>query len=437
MKKEDAIKLLDIFDPEMANLLHSEEKRQICTIGLIASENVASPLSTCLEGSVFTNKNTEGYPGKRFVGGCENADAAEQLAIQRLKELFGCEHANIQSGNATIANIAVIMGLLEPGGTMLGMKLSDGGHLSHGASFHYSGRNFKAFHYGVSKEDELIDMEQVKSLAIEHKPSIIVCGASSYPRLINYNEFREIADLVGAYLWVDSAHDIGLIAGKVIPSPVQIADVVTFSTQKTLRGPRGCGVILCKQKLGSQIDRAVFPRVQGGPKADMLAARAVLFKECMTNEFHLYSKQVMLNAKALANGCSDEGIRLITGGTDTHMVVLDVTNLIESGLKAEMTLSNVGLITNKNMIPFDKFPPNITSGIRIGSPIMTSRGAKEDEMYNIGRLIGRTLKNYNSAEILDEISEEVYKIAISYPAFSSEWIHESCRDTYNDMYIKD
>ena len=366
--KQDAVKLLDIFDPEMASLLHREEKRQFETIGLIASENVASPLSTCLEGSVFTNKNTEGYPGKRFVGGCELADQAELLALERVKKVFGAEHANIQSGNATIANCAVLTGLLERGDTFLGLTLDNGGHLSHGAKFHYSGREFNALHYGVNRETERIDMDQVRQMALEHHPKLIVTGASSYPRMIDYAGFRSICDEVGAYFWVDCAHDIGLIAGGAIPSPVPYADVVTFSTQKTLRGPRGCGVILCKEALGKKIDRGVFPRIQGGPKGDMLAARGVLFLELMQPEFRTYAHQVVKNAKALAKGCADEGMRLITGGTDTHMVMLDVTPVIANGQLAETLLASVGIITNKNMIPYDTLPPSLGSGLRIGSP---------------------------------------------------------------------
>jgi len=434
MKKEDAAQLLDRFDPEIAGLLHKEEDRQFRTIGLIASENIASPLATYLEGSVFTNKNTEGYPGKRFVGGCENSDQAELLAIERLKELFGVEHANIQSGNATIANMAVLSGLLTPGDTILGMNLSDGGHLSHGAKFHFSGREFKAVHYGLNRETERIDMEQVHALALEHKPKMIICGASSYPRLIDYAAFREIADEVGAYFWVDCAHDIGLVAGGAIPSPVPYADVVTFSTQKTLRGPRGCGVILCKEELGNKIDRGVFPRLQGGPKGDMLAARAVLFKECMQPEFKLYAKQVCANAKALAKGCAEEGLRLITGGTDTHMVMLDVTPLIPSGQEAETVLNSVGLVANKNMIPFDTLPPSVASGVRLGSPTMTTRGAKEEEMVRIGHLVGKTLKNYQNQAVLQEIAKEVEAIATSHPMFSSEWIAADCRDLYESLY---
>ncbi len=435
MIKENAIKLVDLFDPEIANLLHLEEERQRTTIGLIASENVVSPLASCLEGSVFTNKNTEGYAGKRYVGGCANADAAELLAVERLKTLFGCEHANIQSGNATIANLAVLVGLLNEGDTILSMNLSDGGHLSHGAKFHMSGQRYNSVHYGVNKETEQIDMDEVRALALEHKPRMIICGASSYPRTLDYEKFRAIADEVGAYMWADCAHDIGLIAGGAIPSPVPYVDIVTFSTQKTLRGPRGCGIIMCKRELAGKIDRGVFPRIQGGPKADMLAARAVLFKECMEPEFKAYAKQVVLNAKALVKGCEEEGLRIITGGTDTHMVMLDVTSLVPSGQVAETILNQVGLVTNKNMIPFDQLLPSVASGIRIGSSIMTTRGAKEEALYHIGRLLGRTLKNYENGEVLEQISKEVRDIAISYPMFSSEWISEAIRSDFEEMYL--
>lgn len=426
-KNESVLSMLEKFDPEMTTLLHQEEERQKNTIGLIASENVASSLCTYLEGSAFTNKNTEGYPDNRFVGGCEFADAAEKLALNRLKELFGCEHANIQSGNATIANMAVLVGLLQPGDTILSMNLSHGGHLSHGANFHFSGRTYRAVQYGVREQDERIDMEEVYRLAVEHKPQMIVCGASSYPRMIDYERFSAIAKEVGAYLWVDCAHDVGLIAAGVIPSPVPHGDVVTFSTQKTMRGPRGCGVILCREELGERIDRGVFPRLQGGPKADMLAARGVLFKECMTDEFKAYGKQVLSNAQALAQGCVDEGLRLITGGTDTHMVMIDVTPLISSGKQAEDVLNSVGIVTNKNMIPFDQLPPNVASGLRIGSPLMTTRGAKEEEMLRISQLIGKTLKNYDNPDILAEVRERVAQIVAGYPMFSEEWLTKECK----------
>lgn len=417
----ERIEFLEKFDPEIADLLRNEEIKQRKTIGLIASENVASPLSVCLEGSIFTNKNTEGYPGKRYVGGTENEDKVELLAIERLKKLFGCGHANLQSGNATIANSAVFMGLVKPGDTVLSMALNDGGHLSHGAKFHFSGKFYNIIQYGVSETDECIDMEQVRKLAHEYKPKMIVCGGSAYPRLIDYKEFRKIADEIGAYLWVDAAHIIGMIAGKAIPSPVPFADVVTFSTQKTLRGPRGCGVILCKEELKDKIDRGVFPGMQGGPKADMIAARAVLFKECMTKEYQEYQKQVLLNAKALAQGCVDEGLSLVSGGTDTHLALVKVTDFVESGREAELLLESVGIVTNKNLIPFDTLNSNLTSGIRIGSPLMTTRGAKENEMRNIGRLIGRTLKNKDNEEELNKIRNEVDKITDKYPMFAEEW----------------
>ena len=449
--KQDAIKLLDIFDHEMADLLHREEKRQFETIGLIASENVVSPMASVLEGSVFTNKNTEGYAGKRFVGGCRLADQAELLAVARVKQAFGADHANIQCGNATIANIAVLRACLKPGDTFMGLTLDNGGHLSHGAKFHYSGAAFHALHYGVSRETEMIDMEQVRRMALENKPKLICVGASSYPRLIDYKGFREICDEVGAYFWVDCAHDCGLIAGGAIPSPVPYAHVLTFSTQKTLRGPRGCGVILvCKDldvpdgvnkdgtpkftKMSTKIDRSVFPRLQGGPKGDMLAARGVLFYELLQPEFKAYAKQVCLNAKALAKGCADEGLRIITGGTDTHMVMLDVTSVGVNGLEAETLLNDVGLVANKNMIPFDLLPPSCGSGLRIGSPTMTTRGAKEAEMEHIGHLLGKALKSKDDPAVLDEIAAEVKRLATSHPMFSSEWVSPSIREEFEAMY---
>lgn len=422
MDTQERIEFLKEFDPVIAELLKDEERKQRKTIGLIASENVASPLSVCLEGSIFTNKNTEGYPGKRYVGGTENQDKIELLAIERLKKLFGCGHANLQSGNATIANSAVFMALLNPGDTVLSMSLNDGGHLSHGAKFHFSGKFYNIIQYGVRKEDERIDMEQVRELALKYKPRMIVCGGSAYPRLIDYKAFRDIADEVGAYLWADAAHIIGMIAGKAIPSPVPYVDVVTFSTQKTLRGPRGCGVILCKEELKNKIDRGVFPGMQGGPKADMIAARAVLFKECMTSEYQEYQKQVLRNAKALAQGCLEEGLELVSGGTDTHLALVRVTDFVESGREAELLLESVGIVTNKNLVPFDELNSNLTSGIRIGSPLMTTRGAKEEEMLRIGHLIGRTLKNKNNAQELDEIRRIVDEITDDYPMFATEWL---------------
>ena len=422
MDTQSRIDILKDFDPEMAELLRQEEIKQRKTIGLIASENIASPLSTCLEGSIFTNKNTEGYPGKRYVGGTAIEDQIERMAIERLKQVFGCEHANLQSGNATIANSAVFMGLINPGDVVLSMSLNDGGHLSHGAKFHFSGKFYNIKTYGVDKESECIDLSQVRQKALKYQPKMIICGGSAYPRQIDYKGFREIADEVGAYLWVDAAHIIGLIAGKAIPSPVPYADVITFSTQKTLRGPRGCGVILCKEKLKNKIDRGVFPGMQGGPKADMIAARAVLFKECMTKEYQKYQKQVIKNAKALVQGCVDEKLPLVSGGTDTHLALVKVTDYVDSGRTAELLLESVGIITNKNVIPFDKKDSSQTSGIRIGSPLMTTRGVKEGEMRLIGRLIGRTLKHSEDEKELEHIRKIVDSITEKYPLFSDEWI---------------
>ena len=421
MDTKERIDFLNKFDPEIAGLLAKEELKQRKTIGLIASENIASPLSVCLEGSIFTNKNTEGYPGKRYVSGTAIEDQIELLAIHRLKQLFGCEHANVQSGNATIANSSVFMGMLNPGDTVLSMSLNAGGHLSHGAGFHFSGRFYDIKTYGVDCKSQYIDMEEVRRQAIKYRPKMIICGGSAYPRLIDYKAFREIADEIGAYLWADAAHIIGLVAGKAIPSPVPYADIVTFSTQKTLRGPRGCGVILCRDKLKSRIDRGVFPRLQGGPKADMIAARAVLFKECMTKEYQAYQRQVIKNAAALAEGCLEEGLPLITGGTDTHLILIKVTDYLSSGKEAELLLESVGIVSNKNAIPFDTLSTNLTSGIRIGSPLMTTRGVKEKQMKQIGRLVGKTIKNAGNEKELEKIRETVDDITEQYPMFADEW----------------
>lgn len=422
MTDDDRADLLDHFDPEMASLTRQERERQLSTINLIASENFASPYATCLEGSVWANKNGEGYPGKRFVAGCELADRVEALAIERAKALFGCEHANVQSMSATIGNVAIMNALLEPGDLILSMELSHGGHLSHGAKFHYSGKAFNAIHYGVERATERIDMDEVKSLAREFRPKMIICGCSSYPYTIDYVAFGEIAKSVDAILLVDLAHHAGLVAAGVIPSPFPHADVVSTSTHKTFRGPRGGGVILCKQKFAAKIDRALFPGLQGAPKLDMIAARAVLFKECMTPEFKRYGAQVVANAQALANGCREHGLRLVAGGTDTHLVLVDVTGVVDSGKQAESVLESVGIITNRNGIPFDPQPPNVGSGIRIGSPFMTTRGMKEQEFRNIGTFIGRVLKQHRDREMLESMAQELLDMARKFPLFSPEWM---------------
>lgn len=422
MEREEIMNIFAQFDPEMAMLAQKEEERQRSTINIIASENFASPLSTYLEGGIWANKNTEGYPGKRYVAGCELADRVENLAIERLKELFQCEHANVQAMSATVGNVAIMNAVLKPGDTILSMELSHGGHLSHGASFHYSGKTFNAVHYGVNRETEQIDMDEVRKLALEHKPKMIICGTSSYPRLIDYAGFAEIAKSVEALFFVDLAHNVGLVAAGVIPSPVPYADIVSSSTHKTFRGPRGGGIILCKKELAGKIDRALFPGLQGAAKLDMIAARAVLFKECMTDEFKRYGKQVLRNAIALANGCLAEGMRLVAGGTDTHLVVVDVTNLIPTGKQAEEVLASIGIICNKNGIPFDSQPLTLASGIRIGSPFMTTRGMKEKEMFQVGVLVGQALRNYNDSRVLNNLRNEVQEMATKYPLFADEWL---------------
>lgn len=420
--RDERADLLEDFDPEMAALTRQERERQLSTINLIASENFASPYATCLEGSVWANKNGEGYPGKRFVAGCELADRVEAIAVERAKALFGCEHANVQPMSATIGNVAILNALLEPGDLILSMELTHGGHLSHGAKFHYSGKAFRAVHYGVDRATERIDMEQVRLLAREHRPKMIICGCSSYPRVIDYAGFAEIAKSAGAMLLVDLAHNVGLVAAGVIPSPFPFADVVSTSTHKTFRGPRGGGLILCKQEFAARIDRAVFPGLQGAPKLDMIAARAVLFRECMTPEFRRYGAQVIANARALAEGCAAEGLRLVGGGTDTHLVLVDVTSVVASGRQAESVLESVGIITNRNGIPFDAKPANVSSGIRIGSPFLTTRGMKEAHLLRVGRLIGRVLKHHEERHALQSATQELVTMARAFPLFSREWL---------------
>lgn len=429
--REQSLKMLKVFDPEIYALYEAEIKRQMTTIDLVASENVASPLSVCLEGSKFTNKNMVGYPDSRFTGGCANINAAEKLAISRLKELFGCEYANVQAVNATIANTAVLCALLKPGDTFLSLAVENGGHISHGDKCHLSGMLFNRVSYHIDPKTERVDMADVRAMAEKYKPKLIMCGFTAYTRRLDYKAFAEIAHSTGAYLWVDCAHEIGLIAAKAIPSPVPYADIVTFSTQKTLRGPRGAGIILCKQKLAAQVDNAVYPMLQAGSKTDMVVARSVLFKECMTKEYQAYGKQVVLNAKALAEGCAAAGMRVVTGGTDNHMVLVDVSKIVANGQVAEDILESVGIIANKIDIPFVRLESGMPAGLRIGSPDMTTRGAKEDTLYRIGELIGITLKNTEDAAKLAAVASEVKAIAAKYPDFSEEWLTPACRAVLN------
>lgn len=422
MYMDNSFELIKKFDPVIANLTMEEEERQLNTLCLIASENYASPLTIGMEGTVWANKNAEGYPGRRFAGGCELADKIEKIAIERCRELFGCEHVNVQSMSSTLANIAVLRALLKPGDTILSMELNQGGHLSHGASFHYSGKTYNVIQYQLNKETEVIDMDEVERMAKEHKPQLIICGTSSYPRKVDYKRFGEIAQEVGAYMMADIAHPVGLIAGGVIPSPIPYADVVTTSTHKTFRGPRGCGIIMCKEKFGKKIDSQIFPGMQGAPKMDMIASRAVLFKECMTSEYKAYQQAVADNAAALADELKKCGLRLVSDGTETHLVLVDVRNLIPTGRMAEEVLGSVGIVINKNMIPYDPQPANQASGIRIGSPALTTRGFNTEDISEVARLLAETLKNYDNQEVLREIAVKVKAKAQQYPMFAKKWI---------------
>lgn len=422
MYMDGSFELIREFDPEIAQMTVEEETRQMNTLCLIASENYASPMTLGMEGTVWANKNAEGYPGRRFAGGCELADRVERLAVKRCKELFGCEHANVQSMSSTLSNVAVLRALLKPGDMILSMELNQGGHLSHGAKFHYSGKSYQVIQYGLNPKTEVIDMEQVERLAKEHRPKLIICGTSSYPLKVDYKRFGEIAREVGAYLMADIAHPVGLIAAGVIPSPIPYADVVTTSTHKTFRGPRGCGIIMCKEGLGKRIDQQIFPGMQGAPKMDMIASRAVLFKECMTPEYRAYQQQVAKNAEALADELKKCGLRLVAGGTQTHLVLVDVRGLISTGRQAEEVLESVGIVVNKNMIPYDPQPANLASGIRIGSPALTTRGFKEEDIRETARLLAEALKHCDNREKLQEISAKVREKAMRYPMFAKEWI---------------
>lgn len=416
--------LLAKVDPEMFELSRAEEERQRQTISLVPSENISSPLSKALEGGVFADKNAEGYPERRVVAGCEQADAVERLAISRLKDLFGCEHANIQSMSATIANVALLTAVLEPGDTILSMRLEDGGHLSHGANFHISGQTYKVVHYSVDPTSEYIDMSQVAALAAEHRPKIIACGASSYPRLIDFAGFADIARSVGSLLWADISHIVGLIVARAIPSPLPHADFVVSSTHKTWRGPRGAGIIMCRREWAKRIDRAVFPGLQGAPKMDMIAARAVLFKETKSELFRLYVHQMLANAQSLAKSLKNGGLRLVTEGTDTHLILVDVTDRGLTGLEAESCLASVGLIANRNPIPFDRLPASVGSGLRLGTPTITTRGLGENDSAEIGNLIVESLNAHGQPETLSRIAERVSQIADECPLFHEKWLPE-------------
>jgi glycine hydroxymethyltransferase len=403
-------------DPEIWNLIQKEIDRQEYQLEMIASENLADMAIMEAEGSCLMNKYAEGYPFSRYYGGCENVDEVEKLAIERAKLLFGAEHANVQPHSGTQANMAVYFAILNPGDTILSMNLSHGGHLSHGAGVNFSGKFYKIVHYGVSKETEMIDYEEVRAIALEHKPKLIIAGASAYPRIIDFEAFFKIAQEVGAYLMVDMAHIAGLIAAGIHPSPVPYADFVTSTTHKTLRGPRG-GFILCKEKYAKIIDKTVFPGIQGGPHMNIIAAKAVCFKEALQPEFRSYQQQVVKNAKVIAEVFKNEGFRVISGGTDTHLVLVDVSIKGLTGAEAEKILEEAGITVNKNSIPFDTRPPRITSGIRIGTPAITTRGLKEAEVEEVAHYMCEVLKNPDKEDLRKKIREKIREICKKFPFY--------------------
>lgn len=404
-------------DPELFAAIKEERDRQQNKIELIASENFVSRAVMEAMGSVLTNKYAEGYPGRRYYGGCEYVDVAENLARDRAKELFGAEHANVQPHSGAQANMAVYFTILEPGDTVLGMNLSHGGHLTHGSPVNFSGKLYNFVDYGVDKETEQIDYDDVLAKAKEVKPKLIVAGASAYSRKIDFAKFREIADEVGAYLMVDMAHIAGLVAAGLHQNPVPYADFVTTTTHKTLRGPRG-GMILCKEKYAKQIDKSVFPGIQGGPLMHIIAAKAVALKEALSDDFKAYQQQIVKNAKALSDALTEQGLRIVSGGTDNHLMLVDVTPLQLTGKVAEHVLDEVGITTNKNTIPFDTESPFVTSGLRIGTAAVTTRGFKEEEMKEIAEIIANVLKDHENTEVLNEAKARVSALTERFPLYA-------------------
>jgi glycine hydroxymethyltransferase len=400
-------------DPEIAEAIKSELKRQQNKIELIASENFVSIAVMAAMGSPLTNKYAEGYPGKRYYGGCEYIDIVESIAIERAKKLFGAEHANVQPHSGAQANMAVYFAVLNPGDTILGMNLSHGGHLTHGSPVNFSGKLYNIVSYGVDPETETINYDEVLRLAKEHRPKLILAGASAYPRVIDFKKFREIADEVGAYLMVDMAHIAGLVAAGLHPSPVEYADFVTTTTHKTLRGPRG-GLILCKEKYAKLIDKIIFPGIQGGPLEHVIAAKAVALKEAMTEEFKNYQVQILKNAKALSTRLIERGFRLVSGGTDNHLMLVDLRNKGITGKDAEKILDEHNITCNKNAIPFDTQSPMITSGIRLGTPAVTTRGFKEEDMIEVADIIHDALTNSDTKE---NILSRVKALCEKYPLY--------------------
>ncbi len=404
-------------DPEVYEAMKLELGRQRGNIELIASENFVSPAVMAAVGSHLTNKYAEGLPGKRYYGGCQYVDIVENLAIERCKQLFGCDHANVQPHSGAQANTAVYFALLTPGDTILGMNLSHGGHLTHGSPVNISGKYFNIVPYGVSEADERIDYDALEKLALENKPKMIVAGASAYPRIIDFPRLREIADKVGAYLMVDIAHIAGLVAAGLHPSPVPYADIVTTTTHKTLRGPRG-GVIMCKEQYAKAIDKAVFPGMQGGPLMHVIAGKAVAFKEALSPEFKAYQQQVVKNAAAMADEFTKCGVRLVSGGTDNHLMLVDLRDKGMTGKELEKMLDEVNITVNKNTIPFETTSPFVTSGVRIGTPSITSRGFGEEDARRVARLISKVIAEKEAA--FDFVRAEVKKLCEKHPLYAND-----------------
>ncbi len=404
-------------DPDVAAALRNETRRQAGTLEMIASENFVSEAVLEAVGSVFTNKYAEGYPGRRYYGGCEFVDVVEQLAIDRAKELFDADHANVQPHSGTQANIAAYLALLEPGDKILGMNLSHGGHLTHGHPLNFSGRFFEIVPYGVDPETETIDYDALAELAAREKPKLIVAGASAYSRIIRFDRLAQIAEATGAYLMVDIAHIAGLVVVGLHPSPVPHADIVTTTTHKTLRGPRG-GLILCREEHRKMVNRNVFPGNQGGPLVHVIAGKAVCLKEAATPEFADYQKQVVRNAKVLAQVLAEQGFRIVSGGTDNHLFLVDVFSKGLTGKQAEALLETAGITVNKNTIPFDQHPPMTTSGIRVGTPALTTRGMKETEMHQIGTWMAEVLSRPDDEQVAGSVRQEVEKLVSRFPLYS-------------------
>ncbi|MDQ1406083.1 MAG: glycine hydroxymethyltransferase [Acidobacteriaceae bacterium] len=409
---------LDVVDPQIADLLRDEARRQATGLELIPSENLVSEAVLEAMGSIFTNKYAEGYPGRRYYGGCEYADKVEQLAIDRAKELFGAEHANVQAHSGTSANVAVYMSALQPGDTVLGMNLAHGGHLTHGHPLNFSGRMYKFVPYGVRKEDERIDYEALEKLAQEHKPKMIVAGASAYARIIDFERIGKIARAVGALFFVDMAHIAGLVAAGIHPSPVRHADFVSTTTHKTLRGPRG-GLVLCKTAFAKELDKLTFPGTQGGPLVHIIAAKAVCLKEAMEPSFKEYQKQVTLNAKAMAAAIAKRGFRIVTGGTDNHLFLVEVHSRGITGTDAEKALDRAGITVNKNSIPFDPLPPMKGGGIRLGSPSVTTRGLREPEMQEVGDWVADVLEHIGDSTVEQRVRKQVAELAGRFPIYAA------------------